>query len=167
MKLKKVYLLSGPSGSGKSTWARSNLTVGSEWISRDNVRFSIIKDGEDYFSHEIEVFDTFIDYINQALKDPNIHTIFIDATHLNKRSREKTLRKIHKNNIEELNCVYFITSKEVCQVRNQMREGLARVPATVINNMFNTYVLPDIGENFTHIYEVNEQGIVKEVYLEE
>ena len=103
MKPKKVYLLSGPPASGKSTWVRANITPGSEWISRDNVRFAIVGEDEEYFSHEDEVFDTFINYINQTLEREDIHTIYIDATHLNKRSRNKALNRVKKNNIGELN----------------------------------------------------------------
>lgn len=79
MKLKKVFLMSGPPASGKSSWIRKNLTPGCEWISRDNVRFAIVSDDEDYFSHEDEVFDIFINYINQTLENPDIHTIFIEC----------------------------------------------------------------------------------------
>ncbi len=163
MKRKKVYLLSGPPASGKSTWVRSHMTPGSEWISRDNVRFSIVSEDEDYFSHEDEVFDTFIAYINQTLENPDIHTIYIDATHLNRRSRNKTLNRVRKQNIAELNCVCFTTSKELCQARNSLRSGRARVPSTAIDNMFNSYAFPTENEGFTHVYAVNAEGETKEV----
>lgn len=165
MKRKKVYVLSGPPACGKSTWTRANMTVGSEWISRDNVRFSILKDGEDYFSHEDEVFDTFIAYINQTLENPNIDTIFIDATHLNKRSRHKTLSRVRRANIEELNCVCFSTPLAVCQARNHLREGRAKVPASAIDNMYNVYFYPGKNEGFDHVYEVDQNGITKEVSM--
>lgn len=139
------------------------MTFGSEWISRDNVRFSIVDENEEYFSHEDEVFDTFINYINQTLENPNIHTIYIDATHLNKRSRNKTLNKIRKNNIEEINCVCFTTPKEICLARNFLRTGRARVPENAIENMYNSFTLPSIDEHFTHIYTVDEYGITREV----
>lgn len=163
MKQKKVYILSGPPGCGKSSWTRANMEVGSEWISRDNVRFSIINDKEDYFSHEDEVFDTFINYINQTLENPDIDKIFVDATHLNRKSRRKTISRIHMKNVAELNCVCFTTPKEVCHARNNLREGRAKVPATAIDNMFRAYSLPTKDEGFTHIYDVNEAGITKEV----
>ena len=154
----------GPPGAGKSTWIRSMMTVGSEWISRDKVRFSIITDNEDYFAHEDEVFDTFISYINQTLENDNIDTIYIDATHLNKRARDKVLRRVRKNNIGELNAVYFTTPREVCHIRNNLREGRAKVPATAIDNMFNSYVYPMKNEGFNHIYSVDENNFVKEVF---
>ena len=159
MKQKRVFVLSGPPASGKSTWVRSQLTKGAEWISRDNVRFSIVKEDEEYFSHEDEVFDTFIAYINKALKDPDIHTIYIDATHLNKRARSKVLSRIRKRNISELNCVCFCVPPSICQERNALREGRAKVPAAAIENMFKSYTYPGIDEGFAHVYEVDADGV--------
>ena len=164
MKQKKVFLLSGIPGSGKSTWIRSQLTPGSEWISRDNVRFAILTDEDDYFAHEDDVFDTFINYINQSLNQEEIHTIYIDATHLNKRSRDKVLRRVHKDNIEELNCVCFDVPLAVCISRNNLRAGRSRVPETAIYNMFQSYRLPDkTTEKFDHIFIVDENSTIKEV----
>ena len=163
MKQKKVFLLAGPPASGKSTWIRANVTQGSEWISRDSVRFAIVGEDEEYFSHEDEVFDTFINYINQTLENPNIDQIFIDATHLNRRSRRKTISRIQMASVEELNCIYFTTPKAVCQARNNLRKGRSKVPASAIDNMFNSYSVPTEDEGFTHIYNVNENGIIKEV----
>ena len=163
MKPKRVYLLSGPPASGKSTWVRTNITPGSEWISRDNVRFAIVSENEEYFSHEDEVFDTFINYINQTLENPNIHTIYIDATHLNRRSRNKTLNRVRKQNIGELNCVCFTTPLEVCIARNHLREGRAKVPQSAIENMFKACAAPTAAEGFNHVYAVDENGDMKEV----
>ena len=161
---KKVYMLSGPPGSGKSTWIKSKLTPGSEWISRDNVRFAILTDEDDYFAHEDDVFDTFINYINQTLNMDEIHTVFIDATHLNKRSRDKVLRRVQKNNIAELNCVCFDVPLETCYARNNLRVGRSRVPQTAIYNMYQSYRIPDKGvENFDHIFVIDEDGNETEV----
>ena len=68
MKLKKVWLMCGIPGSGKSTWIKKRLMEnGGIWISRDEVRFSMVKEDEDYFSKECEVFDKFISNICEAL----------------------------------------------------------------------------------------------------
>lgn len=164
MKRKKVWLMCGIPGSGKSTWIRSRLVPGAEWISRDNVRFAILTDEDDYFAHEDDVFDTFINYINQTLEKDEIHTIYIDATHLNKRSRDKVLRRIHKDNICDLTCVCFDVPLAVCHARNNLRSGRFRVPASAIDNMYNSYRHPDKSqEHFDHILVVDENGIIKEI----
>lgn len=164
MKLKKVFLLCGIPASGKSTWIRSQLIPGAEWISRDNVRFAIVSENEEYFSHEDEVFDTFINYINQTLEKDNIHTIYIDATHLNQRARDKVLRKVYKDNIEELNCICFDIPLETCIARNSLRVGRAKVPETAIRNMFKVYQMPNKTiENFDHIIVIDENNNIKEV----
>ena len=164
MKQKKVYMLAGIPGAGKSSWIKSKLTPGSEWISRDNVRFAILTDEDDYFAHEDDVFDTFINYINQTLNIDEIHTVFIDATHLNKRSRDKVLRRVQKNNIAELNCVCFDVPLETCYARNNLRVGRSRVPQTAIYNMYQSYRIPDKGvENFDHIFVIDEDGNETEV----
>ena len=166
MKPKKVYLLSGPPASGKSTWIRAHLTPGSEWISRDNVRFAILADEDDYFAHEDDVFDTFINYINQTLENDDIHTIYVDATHLNKRSRDKVLRRVHKDNICDLTCVCFDVPLAVCHARNNLRSGRSKVPASAIDNMYNSYRHPDKNqEHFDHILVVDENGNTKEVHF--
>ena len=167
MKQKKVFLLSGPPGCGKSTWVREHMLGNDEWISRDNVRFSIVREDEEYFSHEDEVFDTFINYINQTLEDPNVENVFIDATHVNFKSRHNTLSRVRKNNISELNCVCFNIPVATCIKRNAGREGRARVPDVAIYNMFKSYNYPTKKENFTHVYEVDEYGLTLEVEVSE
>lgn len=165
MKQKRLYLMCGIPGSGKSTVAENYIKNNNNviWVSRDKIRFSLLKEGEDYFSHEDEVFDTFINYINQTLERDEIHSVYIDATHLNKRSRNKTLNRVKKANIGELNCVCFNTPVELCQARNSLRSGRARVPVSAIDNMFKSYAYPTADEGFTHVYMVDAEGTTVEV----
>jgi predicted kinase len=164
MKQKTVFLLCGIPASGKSTWARAHMTPTTEWISRDKVRFSIVREDEEYFSHEDEVFDTFIAYINQTLENPEVDTIFIDATHISKGARRKVLSRIRKQNIAELNCVWFDVSLDTCLARNHLRAGRERVPETAIENMYKSKTYPSkIEEGFNTIFIVDENGIAKVV----
>lgn len=170
MKLKKVFLLSGTPGCGKSTWVRAQMEVNDEWISRDKIRFCLLKDEDDYFAYEDDVFDIFINYINQTLNNPNVENIFIDATHLNEKGRAKVLNKIiSRKNIEELNCVCFTTPLEVCLERNEQRTGRSKVPKSVVRRMFYSQTVPSINEGFDNIIFIDEFGrtVVKgEVDLE-
>lgn len=158
MKLKKVFLLSGAPGCGKSTWVRAHMDTQSEWVSRDNIRFSFLQEGDDYFAYEDDVFDIFINYINQSLENPNLETIFVDATHLSAASRKKVINKLRKNNIEELNCVCFTTPIEVCLERNGQRTGRSKVPKSVVRRMFYSHTVPTPEEGFDNIIFIDEIG---------
>ncbi len=138
---------------------RNHLDVNSEWISRDKVRFSLISEDEEYFSREDEVFDTFISWINQALANPDIENIFIDATHLNEKSRDRTLRRLNKSNIAELNSVCFLTPLKICLQRNEKRTGRERVPRSAVRRMFFSFTPTNpLYENFSNIIFVDANG---------
>ena len=145
MKQKRVWLLSGLPGSGKSTWARQKIAEnGGVWCSRDEVRFSIVKENEEYFSHEDEVFNTWIKQINEVLENPEVEDIYIDATHLNDKSRNKVLNRLTKNtDIEKITNVLFLTPLETCLERNKQRSGRAVVPEEVIRNMVKSFQIPE------------------------
>ena len=50
--LKTIWILSGAPGSGKSTWVHKNCLPNSLIISRDQIRFNMLKDSDDYFKYE-------------------------------------------------------------------------------------------------------------------
>lgn len=139
-----IWLLSGPPGSGKSYFAKNILKTDDTWayISRDEIRFAMVSEDEDYFSKEKQVFKEFYNRILAACQSSNIYNIIIDATHLNVNSRMKILNKLP---IKDLNifCVYFDTSKEVCLQRNAMRSGRACVPTKVLCDMYDSRTYPD------------------------
>lgn len=165
MNVKKVFLLSGPPGSGKSTFARKCVGSRKVWVSRDNVRFLYLEPGDDYFSREDEVFETFINLINDYLNEPEVEEIYIDATHLTRRSRNLTLRKVNMKNVSELNCICFTAPLDICLQRNALREGRARVPVDVIKKMYSSIQTPTKEEKFTHIYTYDENENMREVNI--
>lgn len=155
--MKKVWLMCGPAGSGKSTWVIERILDTDYWASRDAVRFSLLGDNDNYFSKEKEVFNTWIKNIQNALEDDKIKNIFIDATHLNKRSRDKVLNRLDCSNVE-LCAVNFDISLEETLRRNSLREGRAKVPDDVIKNMYNSFSPATLEEGFSAIYWVTEEG---------
>lgn len=165
MKHKNLWLLAGLPGSGKSTWAKHWVenNSASAIVSRDEIRFSMLKDEEDYFAHEDQVYQIFIQRTQTLLNSPYINDIFVDATHLNSKARKKLLNALVIPDRAEVGCVYFTTPINVCIERNNQREGRAKVPETVIHNMSKSYVFPTLREGFDMVYEVDENGKVWEV----
>ena len=139
MNNKTLWIMCGAPGSGKTWFAKNKLMKGSDWeyISRDEVRFSMIKDDEEYFSHETAVFNAFIGKITFALLYGN-DNIIADATHLNWGSRRKLLKALEKYiSLEEVDIIPVVIEAKLEDVlkRNKLRSGRAQVPEEVIRRM--------------------------------
>lgn len=142
MKQKNLWLLVGIPGSGKSTWVKEQMkTNPGAWCSRDNVRFSMVGEDEDYFARENEVFEAWIFSIQAAIRNNSIENVYIDATHLNEKSRNKVLNRLNLEGVA-LNAVVFNTPLEICLERNAQRTGRACVPETAIRNMYKNFRNP-------------------------
>lgn len=160
-KQRKVFLSCGIPGSGKSTVvAKLAAEMGGEIVSRDAIRFSLLKDGEDYFSHESEVKSKYYEAIWRSVHNNEI--TFIDATHLDPNSRRITLGNTTYHN-EDLDITYialYVTVPlGVALKRNAKREGRACVPETAIANMYARFKKPSISrEGFDEVWHINEDG---------
>lgn len=150
--MRKIYLTCGVPGSGKTTWCTQKV-MNEGWVhnSRDAVRFMKILDYEDYFAHEDDVFSTFVNNIQNDI-DNGVENIIADATHLNSASRNKLLSKLSLKDYEVW-YVVFLVDLDTALERNQQRTGRARVPDTVIRNMYNNFQMPE-----GNIIIINEKG---------
>ena len=144
-----VYIMCGIPASGKSTWIHNWIFENQHdcrYVSRDEIRFALLKDGEDYFSHEQEVFRKFVDRLGEGLNKGL--DVIADATHLNSKSREKLLHALHTyctdfNTI----CVCLETPLEACLERNSARTGRAHVPEETLKDMHENLSWPQFGED--------------------
>ena len=135
-----VYVMVGVPGCGKSTWIEHNKDPFSTVISRDEIRFDMLKSGDDYFKYEIEVFNEYVKRINNHINNNHhINKIYCDATQINEKSRNKLLDRLDLNNDNDvnINIVYIKTSLDVILDRNSKREGISRVPDDAILDIFN------------------------------
>ena len=153
-----LYILCGPSGCGKSTWAKTDERMQHcSYVSRDAIRYSIVKEEEDYFSHEKEVFRRFVSELIKNLK-MGFDTI-ADATHLNEFSRRKLTQSIDMY-FSHYKIIYvtFNVNADTCIERNANREGRANVPENIIRNMCRDFRAPtkDEDERVIDIIEVGE-----------
>ena len=139
----KLGIMCGVPGSGKSTWLKNNKEDALV-ISRDAIRFQLVKENEEYFSKEKQVFKTFIKTIQDAINS-NItpYEIFVDATHITKISRDKLLNSLDLSNVEKV-IVYVRHPLESEAIRrNAKRTGRARVPENVIHQMYKNFERPE------------------------
>lgn len=111
-----------------------------EYISRDDLRFSMISDESEYFSKEKEVFSKFVEKINNSL-NKNDCTI-IDATHISEASRAKVLRRVEDPASVRLLVLYLTTPLDICIQQNDLRTGRERVPHEVIEGMAEQFETP-------------------------
>ena len=155
---KCLNILIGVPASGKSTFAKNVLSKDSTIVSRDVIRYSMLKDGEEYFSHEKEVLREFINQI-QALIDKG-ENVTADATHLNRYSRNRLIHCLTNLEDYDIYGYYFTTSLKECLERNSLREGRARVPDESLVQMYDSLTFPEPYERFTYIYMVDAKGNV-------
>lgn len=157
-----LYILCGVPGSGKSTWAYKFINdqyKDIKYVSRDSIRFHMLKDGEGYFSHEKEVFKEFVENIVQNLNNGN--DVIADATHLNRASRAKLLRAITMNSVDfDTICVCLMVPKSVCLRQNAQRSGRARVPDEDLVEMYHRFEKPTLYEHETikEVWTIAKKG---------
>ena len=164
MKQQKVLITCGPSGSGKSTWLIKQMRPLEDiCISRDNIRFMLLKDGEDYFTHENKVKNIFYSAIrSNTFTSKDFDTVFVDATHLTPKSRRLTTNHIPPDTYKI--AVSFEVPVEVALERNAQRTGRALVPESVIRNMHCQYIKPTIEEGFDEVWHIDEEGNIRKEF---
>lgn len=153
--MNNLYLMVGAAGSGKSTYARKfseEHGSGIKIISRDAIRFSMVKDGSPYFSKEKAVFKEFVREINEGLDEGDV---IADATHINEISRMKLINKVDLSKCK-VSCIVVNTDELTAIKRNYLREERARVPDKVIRENYARFTHPKT-DNFHYdkIIEVN------------
>lgn len=155
-----LYIMMGAPGSGKSTFIKNYIDYKIEtYVSRDEIRFSMVKEDEDYFSKENEVFKKFTSEINNAL---NLGiNVYADATHLNTASRNKLINAI-KEKPSSIEVIFINTSLNKCLEQNENRKGTrSYVPRETIKRMYLSIEPPTFEEGFSTIYEIEENEKIK------
>ena len=147
MKQKNLYFMCGAAGSGKSTWLKENRPD-AYVISRDAIRYSLVKEDEDYFSKEKQVFKEFVRQIQEAIDgDEFPEDIYCDATHITKASRDKLLRALKLDNVKNVTAIVLRPSLEETLRRNNLRTGRTRVPESAVIRMWRQFERPESDED--------------------
>lgn len=148
-----LVLMCGAPGSGKTTIAKKLMGENDLYISRDEIRYSMITDQDEYFSKEKEVFNEFVNRIDKALLE-NYNWVIADATHLNRGSRNKLLSQL-KNKPNSLIAIYMQTSLDDTLNQNRLRTGRAKVPDDIVKKMYHSRQEPTKEEGFDLVWYSN------------
>lgn len=138
----RLIIMSGVPGSGKSTWAKkyADKHLGTVVVSRDAIRFSLVKEGEEYFSKEDLVVNTFLNSIVGELRFG--HNVIADATHLSWKARNVLIERIKEVEArvgkfcDEIWVVSVNPGLAISMMRNDKRTGREFVPHFAITNMY-------------------------------
>lgn len=161
-----LYLSCGVPGSGKSTFLEEMKGEDEVIVSRDKIRFQILRPGEDYFSRDKEVYAKFMNEIVRNIR--NGVNVYADATHLDEKSRYLLISQLRHRGLPdstEINAIYFNVPLKVCKERNEMRRGTKTyVPIYELEHMYCVFSPPSRIEGFSNIWEVNQDGEVEIIY---
>lgn len=138
-----LHLLVGVPGSGKSYFTKRQEGC---IISRNEIRFAMLKPDDDYFAKEKQVIETFVFEVNAALNSGKNVEVYADATHANIQSRKLLLDNLDIPKGTKLIVENFKTPLNICLFRNGLREGRARVPQDVIKRFYFQKQEPTVEE---------------------
>lgn len=153
-KFNKLYIMVGVPGSGKSTWIlnhQAKFKRPYKVVSRDQIRFSLVGEDEEYFSKEKEVFEKFVEAIKEGL-DSNLD-VYADATHLNEASRSKLLRALGTSlKGIKVEAIVIRPSFDTIVKQNAQRSGREFVPLSALRRMNYQFTMPTEEEGFDRIW---------------
>lgn len=157
-KSNRLYMMVGIPGSGKSYFlANNNLIKPYKVVSRDQIRFSLVKEDEKYFSKEEEVFNKFVKEIKNGL-DEGLN-VYADATHLNELSRAKLLRALGSSLKDiKVEAIVIRPPFNIIKQQNAQRTGREFVPLSTIRRMNEQFTMPSCEEGFNKIWIVTNKG---------
>ena len=159
-KSNKLYIMVGIPGSGKSTWIanhKSSFSRPYKIVSRDEIRFSLVAEDEEYFSKEKEVFKKFVEAIKEGL-DSDLD-VYADATHINEASRTKLLRALGCSlKGIKVEAIVIKPPFDIIEQQNAQRTGREFVPLSAIRRMNGQFTMPSCEEGFNKVWIITNKG---------
>lgn len=148
-----LYVLVGLPGSGKSWFADHNTSLGKTIkVSSDEIRECLYGD-ESIQGNPNIVFAWMEDIVRECLLDGR--DVIYDATSLTKVLRRNII-KTFKDTADEIICIYFNVSLDLCMKRNRARSR--HVPDGKVIEMAERFEKPSSDEPFSRFFRYDGRG---------
>lgn len=136
----KLIMMMGVPGSGKSTFANRWQNIDTVVVSRDEIRFGLLQEGEG------QVFQEFVSQIVNGLDRG--YEVIADATHINAASRAKLIKAV-KNRLPskelQIEVIWVNVGLNKALEQNELRKGSKfYIPRSVIRRMFEQMEFVDL-----------------------
>lgn len=156
--MSKLYLMMGAPGSGKTTLAKKIFPSNVKYISRDEIRYSYLQDGDEYFSYEDGVYREFVDRIAAALNEGE-GLVVADQTSLNFAARLKLLDALKDRCTRPDKVIVIYVKRPLEQILefNNKRTGRERVPEKAVRSMYEKIRVPASFEGIDELHTYNAE----------
>lgn len=149
-RLPRIVLAIGLPGCGKSTWFHNQKIVP---LATDHLRL-LLADDEDEQRFQADIFAA-LRYLIRKRIDFKRPVTYVDATNLTRRFRRQFF-DIAKTRPCRIEALYFDVPFEICVERNRTRGR--RVPANIMQAMFEKMTPPSLEEGFHRITTIDANG---------
>ena len=160
-----LYLMMGIPGSGKSTYAKQFASRNKiQYISRDEIRFSLLQPTDEYFDKENEVMKILREKTNLALENGST---LVDSTNLSEKSRARLLNYI-KTECAAIVVLFMDTTVSTALKRNALRKKREKVPDEELIRMYSRIEIPcNNGEDINYLVTIAENNEIKITKIKE
>lgn len=137
-----INIMSGIPGCGKTTYITTNADYRDIQLHRDDFRAELRAEHKNtsYFPVSAnEEFKLWSDKINTTLAEYPENNIWIDQTTIGVGALSKLYKALNLTPNDHIIVHVFNLPLNICKGRNNLREGLARVPDDVMLSMFNNF----------------------------
>lgn len=168
-----LIIMCGPAGSGKdyaiykdkNSFVYKKREAGAKVVSRDKIRFRLIKENEVHTPKKEEpVFTEFVKQIGDFMNEG--YDVIANATHVSRRARKRLRQEVdryfRRSTRIKYDIIYYVVKRdfETCMAQNAQRSGRENVPESSIRYMCKNFTVPHYEEK-EHVISiiVNENGV--------
>lgn len=140
--MRTIHIYSGIPGSGKTTYINNHAEPADIQLHRDDFRaeLRVTHNTTEYFPvSSSEEWKLWTEAINAAIASTSFSDIHIDQTTIGTGALQKLYAALNLAPTDRVLVHVFNLPYSTCLYRNNLRDGIARVPEDVMLSMYNNF----------------------------